>query len=247
MSSSLNASLERLQKAERVAQAEIRVFRSGKDEALCHALVDGHRAVLAAYGIKRLTTFNRDWIGREDVLVIAALGDDGRILGGARLQHLHTLDDTPLYRAVGDQDPDLAEVLRPYMEEGAWELGGLWNSMELAGMGVEASYLVRAALAAMPLADARHLFALTSPVTRRMQAALGFETQGGIGDNGFFVYPTPTLKASIARFTFPEQLAMATPEVRNFLKGIWEDPMAYAHEMGGPKGNMAVMFRLEFA
>jgi hypothetical protein len=119
--------------------------------------------------------------------------------------------------------------------------------MELAGMGVEATFLIQAAMAAMPLADARHMFALTSPVTRRMQAALGFETQGGVGNDGFFIYPTPTLKASIARFTFPEQLALATPEVRGFLKGIWEDPMAFAHEMGGPKGEMLVRFRLEFA
>jgi hypothetical protein len=247
MSSSLNASLEKLQKASPVAQAEIRVFRSATDEQLCQDLVEGHRAVLSAYGIKELATFNRDWIGREDVLVIAALGADQRVLGGARMQHLKSLADMPMFRAIGEQDPDLATVLQPYLDEGAWELGGLWNSMELAGMGVEATFLIQAALAAMPLTDARHLFALTSPVTRRMQAALGFETQGGVGDNGFFVYPTPKLKASIARFTFPEQLVLARKEVHTFLNGIWEDPMAFAHEVGGPKGQMFVRFRLEFA
>jgi hypothetical protein len=247
MSSSLNASLERLQKAERVAQAEVRVFRSNEHPGLCHEMVDGHRAVLMAYGIKNLTTFNRDWIGRSDVLAILAQGADGRILGGARMQRIHDLSDMPLFRAVSEQDPELARVLQPYIDEGAWELGGLWNSMELAGMGVEATFLIQAAMAAMPLSDARHMFALTSPVTRRMQTALGFETQGGVGDDGFFIYPTPTLKASIARFTFPEQLTLATAEVREFLKGIWEDPMTFAHEMGGPKGEMLVRFRLEFA
>lgn len=247
MSSSPNASLERLGQAAAVAQADVRVFRSSGDRGLCEKLVEGHKAVLAAYGIRNLTTFNTDWIGREDVLVIAAIDKEERILGGARMQKITELDDMPLYQAIGSQDSDLAGVLTPYLEEGAWELGGLWNSMELAGMGVEAGFLIQAALAAMPLVDARHMFALTSPVTRRMQAAMGFETQGGVGHDGFFIYPTPRLKASIARFTYPEQLALVREDVRSLLKGVWEDPMAYAHEVRGPKGQMFIRFRLEFA
>jgi hypothetical protein len=117
--------------------------------------------------------------------------------------------------------------------------------MELAGMGVEATYLVRAAMAAMPLVSARHLFALTSPVTRRMQAALGFGTESEVGDGGFFTYPTDRLRATIARFTFPENLEDATPEVRAQLREVWADPTGYEQAVDGPKGALRIRFELE--
>jgi hypothetical protein len=246
MISSPNPSLDRLRGADRVSSVVVRVYRADRHVATSEALVAGHQAVLSAYGIRKLVTFNTSWIGNPEVIVIAALADGGtRVLGGARMYRGATVDELPMYQAVGDQDPGMGRWFEPFGSEGAWELAGLWNSMELAGMGVEATYLVRAAMAAMPLVSARHLFALTSPVTRRMQAALGFGTEPEVGDGGFFTYPTDRLRATIARFTFPENLEDATPEVREQLREVWADPMGFEHAVDGPKGALRIRFELE--
>lgn len=252
MSTSLNPSIDRARQAERIAEAQIRVFRADQYPERCHALVDGHQAVLQAYGIQKLATFNREWIGNPEVLVVAAIsegpGVDGRnerILGGARMHHATAVDNLPLMQAIGGQDAGLANHMKAYVDEGAYELGGMWNSIELAGMGVEATFLIKAAMAALTMVGGRHLFALTSPVTRRMQAALGFHTEEGIGEDGFFTYPTPKLRATIARYTFPEQLEEARPEVKELLQGIWQDPIGMVHKVMGPKGELKVQFKIE--
>lgn len=252
MSSSLNPSIDRARQAERIAEAEVRVFRADRHPDVCHELVDGHQAVLQAYGIKRLTTFNRDWIGDSNVIVIVAVGRgsgvDGRkerVLGGARMHGAPTLEQLPLMRAIGAQDSRLADHMKPYISEGAYELGGMWNSIELAGMGVEATFMIQAAMATLTMVGGRHLFALTSPVTRRMQRPLAFYTEEGIGEDGFFTYPTPKLRATIARYTFPEHLESVEPGVRKLLEGIWQDPEGMVHSVQGPKGELKLKFRLE--
>jgi hypothetical protein len=252
MSSSLNPSIDRARQAERIAEAEVRVFRADKYPDMCHELVDGHQAVLKAYGIKQLTTFNRDWIGNPKVIVIAAIGKgpgiDGRmerVLGGARMHGASLASELPLVRAIGDQDSNLAHHMEPYVQEGAYELGGMWNSIELAGMGVEATFMIQAAMATLTMVGGRHLFALTSPVTRRMQRPLAFFTEEGIGEDGFFTYPTPKLRATIARYTFPENLEAVESRVRELLEGIWQDPEGMVHSVQGPKGELQLKFRLE--
>ena len=135
--------------------------------------------------------------------------------------------------------------MAPFVEEGAYELGGMWNSIEMAGMGVEATLLIKAAMATLTMVSGRHLFALTSPVTRRMQAPLGFLTETGVGDGGYFTYPTQKLRATIARYTFPEQLEQARPEVRDLLERIWQDPEGMIHRVQGPKGELKLQFKIE--
>lgn len=245
MSSSPNPSLERIRQAERVGAARVLVYPANLHPERSHELVDGHRSVLAAYGIKDLKTFNRDWIGNPEVMVIAALSSKtGQVLGGARMHRAHSPSDLPLYQAVQDQDPDLGAHLQPFIEEGAFEISGLWNSLELAGMGVEATFLVQTAIAALPMLNARHLFALTSPVTRRMQGAIGFHLEESVGNKGYFIYPTEKLKANLARFTFPDHLEFAAPKVRELLEQLWQDPTGHVHLVNGPKGELKLAFEL---
>ena len=245
MSSSPNPSLERIRQAERVGAARVVVYPADQHEERSNELVDGHRAVLAAYGIKELKTFNRDWIGNPEVMVIAALSTQtGKVLGGARMYRAHEPSDLPLYQAVHDQDPRLGAFLQSYIEEGAYEIGGLWNSLELAGMGVEALFLVQAAIATLPMLNARHLFALTSPVTRRMQGKIGFQIEEGVGSEGYFTYPTEKLRANLARFTFPDHVNDADPTVKALLEELWQDPSGYVHVVHGPKGELKLAFEM---
>ena len=64
-------------------------------------------------------------------------------------------------------DPEVGNFLERIIPEGAYEMNALWNSIELAGMGMGSEFLIQVAMAAMPLIEAKHLVALTSPVTRR--------------------------------------------------------------------------------
>ncbi len=245
MSSSPNPSLDRIRQAERVGAARVVVYPANQHEERSHELVDGHQAVLAAYGIKELKTFSRDWIGNPEVMVIAALSTQtGKVLGGARMYRAHIPADLPLFQAVQDQDPKLGKFLEPFIAEGAYEIGGLWNSLELAGMGVEALFLVQAAIATLPMLNARHLFALTSPVTRRMQGKIGFQIEEAVGSEGYFTYPTPKLRANLARFTFPDHVNDADPTVRALLEELWQDPGEYVHVVHGPKGELKLAFEM---
>ena len=155
------------------------------------------------------------------------------------------VEDMPLIKAIGNQDENLARHMQAYADEGAYELGGMWNSIELAGMGVEATFLIQAAMATLTMVGGRHLFALTSPVTRRMQAPLAFFTEEGIGQDGYFTYPTEKLRATIARYTFPENIEAVQPQVRELLENIWQDPERASFNVRGPKGDLKLKFRIE--
>lgn len=100
----------------------------------------------------------------------------------------------PLEDAIGKLDPKIYQVVSEYNKEGTAELCGLWNSREVAGMGIGSTLLVRACLARAGLVLANQLqinslFALCASYTLRMALGTGFEVEESVGDNGKFPYP----------------------------------------------------------
>ena len=175
-SSPTRPSVDRLRRASALNEAIVLVSRANQDQSLCERLLDGHRRVLQAYGINNLSSFRTDWFRRDDVIVIAALTPDGeRVLAGARMQPGLVANDFPLPQAVGHMDSNVAKFLEARIPEGVMELSALWNSIELAGMGLGSEFLIEVAMAALPMLDCKHLVALTSPVTRAdfMNLAVG--------------------------------------------------------------------------
>ena len=61
----------------------------------------------------------------------------------------------------------------------------------------------------------------------------------------YFTYPTPKLRATIARYTFPNNSRMPSP-IRALLEGIWQDPEGMVHQAHGPKGELNLRFRLKW-
>ena len=229
MSSSLNPSIDRARQAERIAQAEVHVFRADQHADICHELWTATRRC-SGYGIKKLTTFNRDWIGNPNVIVIAALGKgtgvDGRsrrVLGGARMHGAQTVDQLPLMKAIGGQDSRLGGHMEQYVEEGAFELGGCGTALEMAGMGVEATFMIRRP---WPPDHGRwqSFCADFAGHPAHAKAARVLHRKGHRGRWVFHLPHAQTAASTIARYTFPEQLEDVQPEVRALLEGIWQDP-----------------------
>jgi hypothetical protein len=244
MSSSLSrTSAEKLRRAKSVKEVHLRVLRSSEDLALSRKMVEGHKRVLKAYGINKISSFNSDWIGRDDVVLIAAMSADGeRVLAGTRLQSGPEPEGFPLYKAVGEMDENISPWLKSIIPEGTIELNGMWNSIELAGMGLGVEWMVQSAMASMSMLDLRNLLALTSPVTRKMRDRMGWKIHDEFGDEGYFKYPTEKLRASIEHFTFPDDLPKSVPEVKVFMEGIWEAPIGHVMHFEGPKGKLKVIF-----
>ena len=246
MSSYLSKTLtSKLRESKPIDEVVLKILRASEDVVLCQAMVEGHKRVLHAYGIKNISSFNTDWIGRDDVILIVAMSADGnKILGGTRLQSGDKPEDFPLYQAVGHMDEGLKPWLSNLLKDGTMELNGMWNSIELAGMGLGVEWMVQSAMASMSLLDLRNILALTSPVTRKMRDKMGWSIKDQFGDDGYFKYPNDKLLASIEQFVFPDDLPKSQKDVRVFLDELWADPTGYVMNIKGPKGKLKVRFNI---
>mgnify|MGYP006421009739 FL=1 len=246
MSSYLSKTLtSKLRESKPIDEVVLKILRASEDVVLCQAMVEGHKRVLHAYGIKNISSFNTDWIGRDDVILIVAMSADGnKILGGTRLQSGDKPEDFPLYQAVGHMDEGLKPWLATLLKDGTMELNGMWNSIELAGMGLGVEWMVQSAMASMSILDLRNILALTSPVTRKMRDKMGWSIQDQFGDDGYFKYPNDKLLASIEQFIFPDDLPKSQKDVRVFLDELWADPTGYVMNIKGSKGRLKVCFNI---
>ena len=113
MSSYLSKTLtSKLRESKPIDEVVLKILRASEDVGLCQSMVDGHKRVLHAYGIKNISSFNTNWIGRDDVILIVAMSADGKkVLAGTRLQSADKPEDFPLYQAVGYMD----EGLKPWL------------------------------------------------------------------------------------------------------------------------------------
>ena len=169
--------------------------------------------------------------------------DGERVLAGTRLQSGPEPEGFPLYKAVGEMDVKISPWLKSIIPEGTIELNGMWNSIELAGMGLGVEWMVQSAMASMSMLDLRNLLALTSPVPENDETGwVGPNHHDEFGDEGYFKYPTEKLRASIEHFIFPDDLPKSVPEVKVFMEGIWEAPIGHVMHFEGPKGKLKVIF-----
>jgi len=246
MSSYLSKTLtSKLRESKPIDKVVLTILRASEDVELCQAMVEGHKRVLKTYGIKNISSFNTDWIGRNDVILIVAMSADGdKVLAGTRLQTGSKPEDFPLYQAVGAMDEELKPWLTSLIKDGTMELNGMWNSIELAGMGLGVEWMVQTAMASMSMLDLRNIFALTSPVTRKMRNKMGWSIQDQFGDDGYFKYPNDKLLASIEHFIFPDDLPKSQKDVRMFMEELWADPTGYVMNVKGPKGKLTVRFNI---
>ena len=175
----------------------IRAFRATEDPETCLKFIEGHRRVLTIYGIENITTNTDVWMYNPAIFVIVVESlDRKKLFGGARVQAADGVTPLPIEEATGDMDSKIYEVVKHYARHGTAELSGLWNSKEVAGLGIGSLFPTRCSGVISEQIGITSMFSLCSPTTVRFNEWLGSELLVEVGNNGTFYYPKIDLLAS---------------------------------------------------
>lgn len=244
MSSSWTKSQIQAGQSAKVSKVHIRAFRACDDVISSQRFVDGHSAVLANHGFKKLASSNDAWINSKDVYVILVTSPSGhRIYGGARIHMKNPEGKLPLERAIEKFDPKVNDITDGMEPEGCAELCALWNSIEVAGFGIGSKLVIRCAISMCENLNITHLLALSSPPTRRWMKGFGFTTITEIGDNGGFPYPTDKLVATVAHYISSGDFEKMEPDFRTEVEELRKNPKKVGVS-SGPKGEISLHYDL---
>jgi len=175
----------------------IRAFRAIDDPETCLKFIQGHRKVLAIYGIENISTNTDNWMFNPSIFVVVVETMDGeKLYGGARVQAADGINPLPIEQATGEMDSKVYDVVRYYSQFGTGELSGLWNSKEVAGLGVGSLFPSRASVVIAEQIGLTTMFSLCSPTTVRFNQWIGSKILTSVGNNGTFYYPKLDLIAT---------------------------------------------------
>jgi hypothetical protein len=204
---------------------KIKLFRAIDDLESCQKFVLGHRHVLENIGIMKVTSSNDTWMHNPGVYVLIVLDtEDGRVLGGARVHVANQEYRLPMEEATKLIDPKVPSVINEYIAAGTGEICGLWNSREVAGMGIGAVFLTRAAVVAAAQIGLNSLFALCAPYTVKMAENVGYEIEETVGNKGTFYYPKLDLLATFMILKDVQVLSKASEEEYAAIMDLIKNP-----------------------
>jgi hypothetical protein len=223
-------------------EAIIRAFRAIDDPASCDHYIDGHRRVLEAYGVTKVTSANVEW--RDDpetYVIIVESADRTKVYGGGRIQIRSKEVKMPLEDAIAILDDRIYAYVDEIGNYNVAEFCGLWNSKEVAGHGIGSIFLGRTGVAIITQLNIKYLMALCSPATLRNCLKVGFEIIRDLGNNGTFYYPKEDLLATSLIIKDIVNLPTANPDERNAILKLREKPVQETVEMG-PKGELKLYY-----
>jgi len=178
----------------------ISAFKATDDLELCLAYKKGHLKVLEDYGITNVSSNNEDWFFDDQVypLVVKDL-DSNEVLGGARLHVYNGFNIMPIQEAIGYLDAKIEDILKAELPHKTGEACGLWNAKKAWGLGLGA-LLTTAIVAYSSRSGLKSVFALSAKYTKDMIMARGFEVVHEVGDNGDFIYPIESHRATVLKY-----------------------------------------------
>jgi hypothetical protein len=202
-----------------------KAFRAVDNREGCMKFIEGHTHVLEIFGITKITSANIDWVLNPGVYVVLVFAEEGgRALAGSRV---HVADGTiplPIETAVGDMDSRIYDMVAERVANGTGELCGVWNSWEIAGLGIGSWVLSQITVALSSLIGLQSLFGLTAPATYRNAVRGGFRVVKEIGINGKFYYPKEDLTATVVLNDELDTLPTATQDSHDFVMALRKDP-----------------------
>lgn len=173
-------------------------FRAVEDRDACMQFVDGHRRVLEIFGITQITSARADWVLNPDVYVMLVTdADTGKALGGGRVHRANRINALPIEEAVGYMDEKIYKMVDDHTDAGTGEVAGVWNSFEIAGLGIGSNHLSTACVAYAKFINLTTLFGLAAPATYRNVVRGGFQVVKELGNDGKFYYPKDDMTATV--------------------------------------------------
>jgi hypothetical protein len=173
---------------------KIRAFKAVDEPATCEEFIRQHRKVLEDFGISHVNTNTDIWVHDPDTYVIIAESPNLGMVGGLRIEVASERRPLPIIGALTPLDPRITQVMREWEKEGCGEICGLWNANRFAGRGLP-TLLGYAAVAIANQIGVRVLTCLIAHYTLRHALRLGFSIMEGVGEEGTFSYPIPSIKA----------------------------------------------------
>ena len=211
---------------------KLRLYRAIDDPESCQKFIIGHRHVLENIGVTKVTSSRDAWTQNPGVYVLLVEDTaDGRVLGGARVHIADKDHRLPVEEATSFLDPKVVDIVNEHIPAGTGEICGLWNSREVAGMGIGAVFLTRAAVAISTQIGLSTLFALCAPYTVAMAQNVGYEIETSVGKNGTFYYPKLDLVATFMILRDVDVLSKAIPEERDPIMELRSNPVIERTEL----------------
>lgn len=225
----------------------IRAFRASSEPETCEKFIAGHRSILEMYyGIIKVTSDNNNWVHDPDCIVVIAEDTHTlKVLGGARLQIASGYDQLPIESALSKYDKKIYQLIEDSNKCGfTSEICGLWNSKEIAGMGIGSHILVRVCIAISPYVNVKSIFALCAPATVKISTQKGFKIVTEIGNNGTFFYPKDNFIATIMKLSNVNDLNSLLENEKLKIITLREN-LNYLSTEKGPKGTFEVEYMLD--
>ncbi|HYJ63509.1 MAG TPA: hypothetical protein VEV62_07185 [Parafilimonas sp.] len=228
-----------------VRDIRIRAFRATEDRDTCLRFIEGHKKVLEYHGIYNVSSSTPNWLSNPSVFVIVVESlDCSKLYGGARIQAADGKTMLPIETAVGEMDPQIHKYIAKYAKYGTGELCGLWNSIEVAGLGIGSYFPARAAIVIIKQLGFDTLFSLCSPATLRFNQWIGSRPFTVVGNMGTFYYPKLDLLATAVFLEDAHTLNNAHPRERE--KMLWlRQNLSCINEEKSPFKNVVVKVRYE--
>ena len=224
----------------------IKAFRAAEKHEECLKYADGHLKVLKNVGVTQVTSAKLEWIDNPNVYVISVENKvDGKILGGARVHVKDSSHRLPIEDAVYELDESIFDrVLKDSIDGGTGELCGLWNSREVAGLGLGSMYLTRAGVAITSQLCLKSLYGLAASYTVKMSQKVGYEIITSLGKNGTFYYPKTDFLAYAIKIFDPETLSKAEKEDRDYIFEL-RNNLTQTRIEDGRMGKLCINFELK--
>lgn len=222
----------------------VRAFKAPDDPEACLRFYNGHLRLLEIYfGIAKITSGSADWMHHENSIVII-VEDETRTktYGGARVQLADGVLPLPIETAIGKYDPKIYDAIRT----GSAEICAMWNSKEVAGMGIGSQVLARAGVVLASQMPIDNFHVLCAPITTRIGKRVGFTIDESLGDKGTFFYPKDDFIATAMLINDVNKLEHADPKERELIYDLRENLVQTKTEVG-PKGSYEVSYNLEIA
>lgn len=225
---------------------QIRTFQAPDDPEACEKFIVGHQKLLEIFGISKITSNRQDWVDDENTTVILVEDKETKIVyGGARVQVVSEKYTLPIEKALGKYDLGIYEMVQEdHRNGGTCELCGLWNSREVAGMGIGSYILSRVGASIASQLPVKSIFVLCAPITVRMGKRVGAVVESTLGNDGLFYYPKDDLIATAMRLRNINDLSHADPQEKEKILSLREQPHQMIFERG-PKGTFEVEYNLK--